>query len=128
LLALLIPEIFWVMLVTMVFELALFYFIIPRKYQIFNDRVRIVLGGPIKIDLPFSTIREARPARGQEAFVYWGLRMATSGEGVVEIARRGGGLDVVISPRDRDTFLEQLDLALQVSSQSKAAPPKWRTV
>ncbi|MEL7562857.1 PH domain-containing protein [Dehalogenimonas sp. 4OHTPN] len=107
-----IPEILGIMAVTAVFEAALFYFIVPRKYQVMSDRLRIRLGGPIKMDMPFSTIKEARPGKGTEAWVYWGLRLATSSRGVVEIIRRGGGLDAVISPRDRETFLEQLNLAM----------------
>ncbi|KTB47700.1 PH domain-containing protein [Dehalogenimonas alkenigignens] len=110
LLGFLIPEILGIMAATAVLEAALFYFIVPRKYQIMSDRLRIRLGGPVKVDIPLATIREARPGRGAEAWVYWGLRLATSSRGIVEIVRRGG-LDVVISPRDRETFLEQLNLA-----------------
>ncbi|MEN8613986.1 hypothetical protein ABFB09_01700 [Dehalogenimonas sp. THU2] len=125
--ALVFPELLCFMMITAISESALFYFIIPRKYQIFADRLRVVLGGWIKFDVPFSTIRQARVARSIDAFVYWGLRMATSGEGVVEILRRGGGLDLVISPIDRDTFLEQLDQALAASNRN-ATPPKWRVI
>lgn len=121
------PEIGWFMALTAALELGLFYIIIPRRYQILTDRMRVVLGRPVKFDLPFSTIREARPANAASAFVYWGLRMATSGQGVVEIIRRGGGLDMVISPLDRDIFLEQLNQAM-LSAGKQAAPPKWRVV
>ncbi|APV43417.1 PH domain-containing protein [Dehalogenimonas formicexedens] len=123
LLAFLIPETFWIMVGTAVFELLLFYFIIPRKYQILDDRVRILLGSPIKYDIPLSTIKEARPAGGAEAWVYFGLRLATSGKGVIELIRRGG-MDVVFSPRDRQTFLEQLELAMRSASRRHDLSPK----
>lgn len=121
------PEVLWFMLVTTFLELALFYFIVPRRYQIFSDRLRVVLGGPVKFDVPFSTVKIVRPAQGLDTFIYWGLRMATSFEGVVEIVRRGGGLDMVISPYDRDTFMEQFEQALAASDRN-ATPPKWRIV
>ena len=97
----------WALLFVTALDALLFYIIIPRKYQVFSDRVRIVLGGPFSIDLRFSTIEEARIVSGAKTFVYWGLRMATSSKGVIEIVRRPG-IDVVISPRDSDSFLGQL--------------------
>jgi hypothetical protein len=89
------------------FDALLFRAIMPRRYQIYSDRIRIVLGGPFALNIPFHDIAEARPASGGKAFAYWGLRFATSTHGVVEIIRRKG-LDVVISPGDRDAFLERL--------------------
>ncbi|PPD58125.1 PH domain-containing protein [Dehalogenimonas etheniformans] len=118
LLGFLIPGTLWLMVIVALAEAGLFYFIIPRKYQIFDDRVRICLGAPVRYDIPLSTIREARPGGGAEAWVYWGLRMATSSKNVVELVRRGG-MDVVISPSDRETFLEQLELAMRSANRRK---------
>ena len=91
-----------------IFDALLFKAIMPRRYQIYSDRVRIVLGGPFALNVPLSDIKWARPARGVRAFKYWGLRFATSANNVVEITRRKG-LNIVISPSDRDAFLEQLN-------------------
>ena len=95
-----------------VFDALLFNAILPRRYQIYQDRLRIVLGKPFAINIAFSTIEEARPATGSMAFVYWGIRLATSSKSVVEIVR-SKGLNVVISPANRDAFLEQLRQALK---------------
>ena len=95
-----------------VFDALLFYAIIPRRYQIFQDRLRIVLGRPFAINIPLSTITEARAAPASEAFVYWGVRFATSAKSVVEIVRHKG-LNLVISPANRESFLEQLHQALE---------------
>ena len=84
-----------------VFDALLFYAILPKRYQIFQDKVKIVLGQPIAIDIPLSTIREARPAPGSRTFVYGGIRLATSSRNVVEIVR-SKGLNIVISPANRD--------------------------
>ena len=55
---------------------------------------------------------------GSKAFVYWGIRFATSSKGVVEIVRKKG-LNLVISPRNDDMFLEQLNQALQSQSSQE---------
>jgi hypothetical protein len=101
----------WILLAATALDALLFYVIIPRQYQVFSDKVKIVLGGPFSINLPFSSIKEVRSASSISAYIYWGLRMAPSAKGVIEIVRQPG-IDVVISPRDSDTFVKQLKAAL----------------
>jgi hypothetical protein len=96
------------------FDGLLFYIILPRCYQIWSDRVRIVLGQPFAVNIPLTTIKEARPALGSKAFAYWGVRFATSAKSVVEIVRHRG-LNFVISPSNRELFLERLAEALSKS-------------
>ena len=95
-----------------IFYVLLFTAIIPRRYQVYSDRLRIVLGGPFVWNIHFSTIKEARSASGAKAFAYWGVRLATSSKGVVEIVR-SRGCSVVISPSNSGLFLEQLNGALE---------------
>ena len=92
---------------------ALFKAILPRRFQIFEDRLKILLGGPFAINIPFSNIAEAKPASGRKVFAYWGIRFATSIHHVVEIVRKKG-LNLVISPKNDDMFLEQLNQARQL--------------
>ncbi len=101
-----------------VFDALLFNAILPRRYQIYQDRLRIVLGKPFAVSISFATIKEARSAAGSATFIYWGIRFATSAKSVVEIIR-SKGLNIVISPADRDAFLEQLTQALQAMPNSK---------
>ena len=101
----------WALLAGTALDALLLYIIIPRKYQVFSDRVKIVLGGPFSIDLRFSTIEEVCAVTDTKTFVYWGVRMATSSKGIIEIVRQSG-IDVVISPRDSDTFLGQIREAM----------------
>jgi len=107
----------WVMFAVTLFDALLFKAILPRRYQIFQDRARIVLGGPFALNILLSDISEARLAPGGRAFIYWGIRFATSSSGVVEIVRKKG-MNVVISPANADMFLEQLNRALKASSDS----------
>jgi len=91
------------------FEVVLFRMILPRRFQILNDKLRIVLGGPLAINIPISDIEEVRSRTGIKAFVYFGVRFATSSSHTVEIIRKKG-LNMVISPTNDDEFIKQLNL------------------
>jgi len=95
-----------------VFDALLFKAILPRRFQIFEDRLKILLGGPFSINILLSNIAEVKPASSRKVFAYWGIRFATSTSNVVEIVRKKG-LNLIISPRNDDMFLEQLNQALQ---------------
>ena len=97
-----------------VFDSALFYFIMPRSYQIYTDRLVIGLGKPLAVTVPFEDIKEIKTAQGSAAFAYSGIRLATSTKHVMEIQRRRG-MNVLISPSGGDMFLEQLKQAVHVS-------------
>ena len=101
----------WVLLAATALDALLFYIIIPRQYQVFSDKVKIVLGSPFSINLPFSSIKKVHSASNISAYIYWGLRMAPSAKGVIEIVRQPG-IDVVISPRNSDTFVKTNKLKL----------------
>ncbi len=100
-----------------VFDALLFYAILPKRYQIWTDRVRIVLGRPLAVNIPLATIKEARSASGSKAFAHWGVRFATSSRTVVEIVRHRGW-NFVISPSNRKLFLERLAEALKTLSNN----------
>ena len=108
-------ELAWTMLALTIFDGLLFYAIIPRRFQLFEDRLRIVLGRPFALNVPYNVIREVRPASPDEAFVYWGLRFATSTKNLIEIVRNKG-LNMVISAGDKNIFLEQLEQARSMRS------------
>jgi hypothetical protein len=104
----------FVMFGVAVFYALLFKIIMPQRYQIYSDKIRIVLGGPLAWNIPLSTIKEVRSASGAKAFAYSGVRFATSSRNVVEI-RRSRGCNVVISPSNRDIFLEQASRAMKLA-------------
>jgi len=92
------------------FDGLLFKAILPRRFQIFDDKLRIVLGGPLSVSIALSNIAEVKPASGSKVFVYWGIQFATSTSHVVEIIRKKG-LNLIISPSNPDMFLEQFKQA-----------------
>ena len=95
-----------------IFYAVLFRIVMPHKYEVYNDKVRIAMGGPFAWNIPFSTIKEVRVASSASAFAYNGVRFATSSSSVVEI-RRSKGCNVVISPSNKDVFLEQIRTAMK---------------
>ena len=99
-----------------VFYALLFKLVMPRRYQIYSDKVRIVLGWPLAWNIPFTTIKEVRPASGVSAFAYNGVRFATSSKGIVEIIR-SKGCNSVISPSNKEIFLEQVSRAMKAASR-----------
>ncbi len=102
----------------LVFISLLFYFIMPRRYQVYQGTLKIVLGGPFAIAIPFSTIKEVRRTSGFRAFAYSGIRFATSSRYVVEVLR-SKGMNYVISPAHGDMFLDQLDRAIRQHRRGK---------
>ena len=45
------------------FNTLIFWLVLPRSYEIRSDRLRIVLGWPFAVNIPFNTIAEIRAAR-----------------------------------------------------------------
>jgi hypothetical protein len=105
-------EAFWILGIEAVLITLLFYYIFPRKFQIYQDAVKIVLGNPFSIAIPLSTIKEARHAGKGSALVYSGIRFATSPRYVIEIVRNKG-MNYVITPQNGEVFLEQLNQAIK---------------
>jgi len=88
----------------------LFYLVLPKKYQIFEDKLKILLGWPLHIDLSLANISDSQITTGRKVFAYWGIRFATSSKSVVEIIRKRG-LNIVISPSNALLFVDRLNEA-----------------
>jgi len=97
------------MLATTILMVAVYWAIFPRKYQIFDSKFRIVLGGPFSLNIPFSNLETARKLKGAT----FGLNFGTcfSSNRAVQIVRKKGW-DVNITPNDSDLFIEHLNKAL----------------
>ena len=95
---------------------AIYWAIFPRKYQILDSKIRIVLGGHFSFNVPFDTLETAGKPEG----VSLGLNFATTflSQHVVEIKRKKG-MNVNITPNDRDLFLENLNKAVDDWKRNK---------
>ncbi|MBM3141626.1 MAG: hypothetical protein FJ005_01075 [Chloroflexi bacterium] len=88
---------------------AVYWAIFPRKYLILESKIRIVLGGPFSFNIPFDNLETAREPEGPT----FGINFATAflSKNAVEIVRKKG-LNVNITPSNRELFLENLNKAL----------------
>ena len=89
------------------FTALLLWTVSPRSYDLWPDRIRIVLGWGWGLSIPLDTLAEVRPARRIHAFVYRGLRFAPSMKTPVEI-KRTRGMNIVISPEDPGEFIKSV--------------------
>jgi len=101
------PETSISLLGTAAFIIVIYWIILPRKYCIMDDKVKIALGGPLALNISFNKIKIAREIRGIAA----GVNFATSFRNGVEIVRNRG-MNVNITPGNRELFLKKLDEAL----------------
>ncbi len=101
-----------IMLGVTVFDALLFYGILPHRYEVWPDRLTVVLGGPFSFSLQFSNISTVRAAPGWKALEYPGIRFATSTRQVLEVTRTRGW-NIVISPARADTFARELNTAIE---------------
>jgi hypothetical protein len=88
---------------------AIYWAVFPRKYQILDSKLRIVLGGQFSFNVPFDTLKTAGKPEG----VSLGINFATTflSQHVVEIKRKKG-MNVNITPSNRELFLENLNKAV----------------
>ena len=84
---------------------AILWLLLPRRYELWPDRIRIVLGWRMGLNIPFEQIDDVHITRGSSAFVFWGLKFATSVKSPVLIKRKRA-MSVIISPREADDFID----------------------
>ena len=86
--------------------------ILPTRYQVFNCKIRIVLGWLFHIDIPFTDIEKATAATWRDL---WGLNLnfisSYSSDDILQIIRKRGA-KININPSNRKLFLEHLNKAL----------------
>jgi hypothetical protein len=97
------------MLGTVVLILIIFWTIKPRRYIIFDSKVKIVLGGPFSLNISFKNIKTARIPRG----ITFGINFPSSlsSKHAVEIVRKNG-MTINITPDNRELFIESLEKAM----------------
>jgi hypothetical protein len=99
----------WILLIALGFVLALFFAIIPRKYQILDDEIRIVMG-LLKINIPFSNIDSIETRPPSSIYVsFEGMRLGSgTGEKCILIKRKRGA-NILIQPMNTKKFQQILN-------------------
>ncbi|UCH51754.1 MAG: hypothetical protein JSV54_03075 [Chloroflexota bacterium] len=88
----------------------------PRKYQIFDSRIRIVffriLNRQSDFDIPFNNLKHASSGDSTDTRPTTSLNFITSyNKNIITLVRKKGGV-VNITPNNSDLFLEKLKKAL----------------
>ncbi len=87
-----------------------FTFIVPIRYCIFNNKIRIEFRGPFAFNIPFETVTGLREPRWFSAGVNLPTNMSQSC--ALEIARKGR-MPVNITPADKQAFISNFNKAFQ---------------
>lgn len=86
----------------------IFWAVFPHKYQVYEDHVRIVLGGPFSVKVGFDNIKTIVVTSRFSLSINFVTKLTKS---YVEIAKKKG-LSIAITPRANDLFVENANRAL----------------
>ena len=87
----------------------IFWLVFPREYQVYEDHLRIVLGGPFSVKVGFQNIKAIRITSRTGLTVNFVTRIAKS---YVEIVKKRGW-SIAITPTANDSFVENTNRALE---------------
>ncbi|MDD5703244.1 MAG: hypothetical protein PHU23_14500 [Dehalococcoidales bacterium] len=96
----------------------IFWLVFPREYQIFEDRIRIVLGGSLSVKIGFQNVKVIRTTGRTGLTVNFVTRITRR---YVEIVIKRG-LGIVITPTDNENFIENANRALEQWKKQNSKP------
>jgi hypothetical protein len=96
----------------------IFWIIFPRSYRVYDDHIRIVLGGPFSIKVGFDRIRKVEVTSKTSLTVNFVTALARTH---VKINKKTG-LAIAITPRNQDMFTDHANRALDQWARSKRMP------
>lgn len=85
-----------------------FWFVFPREYRVYEDHLRIVLGGPFSVKVGFENVKAVRVTSRTSVTINFVTRITRS---YVEIAKKKG-ISIVITPTVAESFVEEANRAL----------------
>ncbi|MFC1951852.1 PH domain-containing protein [Chloroflexota bacterium] len=86
----------------------IFWSVFPRKYQVYEDHLRIVLGRPFSVKIGFDKIKKVEVTSRLTFSINFVTKFTRD---CVEIAKKRG-LSIAITPKDSDLFVENANEAL----------------
>lgn len=93
----------------------LFWLVLPHRFEIYPDRLRVVMGASFAFNIRLAEITAVEVLPPARAFIANGLKMATDA-GTALVIKRRGKLEVSLSPRNRDEFIRVLQQAIGKAS------------
>jgi hypothetical protein len=96
---------------------AIIWMLLPRRFEVWPDRIVIVFPVLFRWNLPFDSIESVDLAKWWHAYAFMGTRLASSPGSSVDIVRRRHNVltrpNIVISPEHREEFVERANEALE---------------
>lgn len=86
----------------------IFWSVFPRKYQVYEDHLRIMLGGPFSVRAGFANIKSIDTTSRPILSINFVTRLTKN---YVSINKKKGW-SIAITPRDNDLFVENANEAL----------------
>jgi len=86
----------------------IFWFVLPREYQVYDNHLRIVLGRPFSVKVGFQNIEKVRATSRLALTVNFATAITRS---YVEIVIKKG-MSIAITPADYESFVEKANQAL----------------
>jgi hypothetical protein len=93
----------------------IFWSVFPRSYQIYEDHLRIVLGGPFSFKIKFDQIKEFEVTNK----LTFSTNFVTKFTKHYVVITRNRGLSVAITPKDNNMFVENANGALNQWEKAK---------
>lgn len=103
----------WILSIVLVFTAVLLFAVLPRKYQIFSDKIKVVCG-LLRIDIPFGDVNavEIRP----RSDIYGSLEALRFGTGTGQkciMIKRKRGMNILIQPMNTERFMEMINRTIR---------------
>ncbi len=98
-----------VLFASVVFVLAIYWLVLPRKIFVTQDGIRIKFS-TFSWNIPYQTIKSVKPAKG--LIVWWAHSFITCYGSQIEIVRKYR-LKIRVCPSRRDEFLQHTNKALE---------------
>ena len=86
----------------------IFWSVFPRKYQVYEDHLRIVLGGPFSVKVGFAEIKSIGVTSKLILSMNFVTKLTKSYVGI----NKKKGFSIAITPRDNDLFVKNANEAL----------------
>jgi len=86
----------------------IFWVVFPRRYQVYENHLRIVLGGPFSVKVGFDKIKTIEVTSRQTLSVNFVTKLTKNYVGIT----KKRGLTIAITPGDNDLFVENANQAL----------------
>ena len=86
----------------------IFLSVFPRSYQVYEDHLRIVLGGPFSVKVRFAQIKSVEVTRK----ISFGVNFATRMTGSYVAISVKRGWTIAITPKDNNQFADNANRAL----------------